>query len=794
MSEEEVNRKKLGALNKELDIRIAGAVLKKSWYVFPLILIIGLTTCFLYLRYTKPLYESEAVIQRSSQDEGKRILDIEDFQQEENLSQDVELLRSSFLLEKALRNLNLNVSYFSEGEILTNEKYLLSSYHVTLLELKDSSLVGKQIHVSGDLEQINLSFEVGGKKESIDVVPGESVNNDYFHLIFKVDKPDQFLSSKKENELYFVFNDYKEMTAGLRKHLVVHALNEDAKTIFISFESNNPALAKDVVASLVTTFFQYDLEKKSESSANVLEFIDNQLDTVSTQLKESGEAIQLFKDSSKVNDPELFTQRILDRSNEIRKDLIRVDLEYELMKEVEELIETDDRIDIASVVSKVAGTDYEALLGAEANELTALMIQKEDASYSVTDKNDRIKTLNRAIDSKRTSLFRTISSIRDRLNFQRNVLQDRVNNLEAQLYGIPAKELELSRLNRVFDLNEKYHTLLIEKKTQYAISKAGYTMDNLVLQGPSEARLISPNRKLILIGTVVLSILLSLIYLLIKYLTFNEIHDPEELKRLLPSSVGFLGLVPKVETDNKYSALIVHQQPKSVLAESCRHIRANLQFILDENKSNVLAVSSSVSGEGKTFAALNLAGIFTLSGKKVLVLDLDLRKPKVHHGFGVDNKIGMSNILASSSKVDWKDCLNKSEIDGLDFITAGTIPPNPSELIIGGRLDEVLEEFKAHYDLILIDNPPVGIVSDGISVLKRADCPIYVFRANYSKRLFTERVRELVQTNKLSNLFVILNGVEISRKGYGYAYGYGYGEYYSDEGQSKKKKRFWKRK
>ena len=409
MSEElENSTKRSSTLNKELDLNIAVTVLKKNWYVFPLILILGLTACFLYLRYTKPLYESEAVIQRSSQDEGKRILDIEDFQQEDNLSEDVELLRSSFLLEKALRNLNLNISYFSEGEILTNEKYLLSSYHITLLELKDSSLVGNRIDVSGDMDLINLSFSAGGKKESIDVVPGEPIDNEYFNLVFKIDNAEQFAKSKEENELYFVFNDYAQLTSGLRKHLVVHALNEDAKTIFISFESNNPALAKDVVSSLISTFFEYDLEKKSESSANILEFIDNQLDTVSTQLKESGEAIQLFKDSSQVNDPELFTQRILDRSNELRKDLIKVDLEYELMKEVEELIATDDRMDIASIVPKVAGTDYQTLLEDEVRELTNLMIEKEDASYSVTNTNDRIKNLEKSINAKKSLTKRIV--------------------------------------------------------------------------------------------------------------------------------------------------------------------------------------------------------------------------------------------------------------------------------------------------------------------------------------------------------------------------------------------------
>lgn len=177
-----------------------------------------------------------------------------------------------------------------------------------------------------------------------------------------------------------------------------------------------------------------------------------------------------------------------------------------------------------------------------------------------------------------------------------------------------------------------------------------------------------------------------------------------------------------------------------------------------------------------------------MMGKRVLVIDLDLRKPKVHHAFGSANNNGMSTVLAE--KTDWRTCINKSEIEGLDFITAGPIPPNPSELILGGRLENIIEEFKTQYDMILIDNPPVGIVSDGIGVLNRADCPIYVLRANYSKRMFVHRITDLIESNKVPKLFVLLNSVTSTKTGYGYAYGYSYGDYYTDENFGKKP--WWK--
>mgnify|MGYP000297769221 CR=1 FL=1 len=219
--------------------------------------------------------------------------------------------------------------------------------------------------------------------------------------------------------------------------------------------------------------------------------------------------------------------------------------------------------------------------------------------------------------------------------------------------------MQLSRLKRKFNLNEKYYSLLIEKRTQYEISKAGYTMDNLILQEPSIPELISPQKKVIYIGLFVVSLLIGVLILFIKYITFNVIHNESELKKLVPPNIGFLGVVPKAKHSESNSILMVHQNPKSILSETFRNIRTNLQFILDSKKTNLLAISSSISGEGKTFVALNLAGIFTMSDKKVIIIDLDLRKPKIHLGLGLENNKGMSSILAKKS--DWRECVQKSE-------------------------------------------------------------------------------------------------------------------------------------
>lgn len=770
-------------LNKEFDSEILFGVFKKHWLIFPVLLFLALGVGFIYLRYTKPTYSSNAVIQRSSQDEGKRVLNIDGFEREGSLSEDVELLRSSFLLEKALRNLNLNVSYYSEGEILIEERYIMSSYHVTLLALHDSSIIGKPIYLNQNENGYLLSFDHLNKEIEFEIEPDVPINNEYFSLIFKIDKPDQFVETVNDNKLYFVLNDYGTLTKRLHNNLTVYILNAEAKTIAIDFKSNNPQLASDLVSSLINTFFEYDLDKISQSSANILNFINEQLDTAFTQLKESEFKIQSFKDSNKVNDPAMFTQRIAQQTNELQNLLLEIDLDYELISEVERTVSKNERIEIYKLIPTITGSNFQNILFSELNALHELLVEKEDVSYGLTNQHDRIKKINRKIETKTENIKRTIASIQEQLKFKKSNLQERIFKLESQLFGVPEKEMELSRLNRMFNLNEKYYSLLIEKKTQYSISKAGYTTNNMVLQAPSSPQLISPNRKTVYTGLITVSILLGFIFMLIKYLRFNEVQSPDDLKKILPPQAGFLGIIPKVDHNDPNSTLLVDKHPKSVLAESCRHIRSNMQFILNDTKSNVIAVSSSVSGEGKTFVALNLGGIFALSGKKVLIIDLDLRKPKVHKGFGVENIIGMSSVFANKEK--WQDCVNKSSLEGLDFITAGPIPPNPSELILRGDLDQLIEEFKLVYDLILIDNPPIGVVSDGTVIMNKADCPIYIFRSNYSKRIYTERVGELLNSQMVSKLFVVLNSVDSTRSSYGYGYGYGYGEYFENDQRNK---------
>jgi len=290
--------------------------------------------------------------------------------------------------------------------------------------------------------------------------------------------------------------------------------------------------------------------------------------------------------------------------------------------------------------------------------------------------------------------------------------------------------------------------LLLEKSIEYKISKEGFVSNNQILEEPKTPIMpVSPNKNLVWLTFVLSGLIIGFLIIALKYFLHNKITSMNEIVKISHSTMSSLGVVPKFKENIPVSMLLVNQNPRSLLAESFRSIRTNLQFLDKQQGPKMAAVTSTISGEGKTFVALNLAGIIAFSGKKVVVCDLDMRKPKIHKGFGVENSEGMSTLLIGRGDID--RAIRKSKLENLDYITAGPIPPNPSELIISNRMTSLLEELKARYDFVILDTPPVGLVTDAVSLLIQADYPLYIFRADYSKKQFVQVADKLINENKI---------------------------------------------
>jgi capsular exopolysaccharide synthesis family protein len=794
-------------LNKEFNPIIFKNVLRKHWYKPLILLCIGLITSYIYLRYTKQTFESTATIQIVEEDRVKDVLGEQGIsQQSTDISKEVELLRSDVLFSQMLKKLNLNISIYSEGQLLTKDLYGFTPFTILAYELKDSLLCGSRIDLSiGNNNKLKLSYQIQGKKYAIDGDFNQKINNKHFEILFRTSNLNAAKEAIENNKIHFNFNNQNKLLNEMKSGLNITILDQNAKTIQISYKHNNPNICLNVVQNLMDVYLNYDKRNKQSKTDLTINFIDEQLDSLSRILKNSKDSLSDFQRNERLPNIENVETQLSNNINELTNRLLEINEEISTLAMVNNKISIDpNRLEIYRLIPEMVGKkSFEGTVLRQIEDLNKLLETQEDLLRDVTPDNKQNKVINERISNRIVSIKRSLALIEDRLKNDKALVQAKINEIEGKYYGLPEKKMEFDRLKYMEELNNRYFSLFTEKKIEYELSNAGYSSSNRIL---NEATLpivaLYPKSNFIYFFCCLIGFLTGLGFIFFKYLSYNDITSVQDLQTLLPAQANILGSVPIYRKKLKYSEIVVNESSKSRLAEAIRNIRANMSFINKDSK--VIAVSSSISGEGKTFVILNLAGLIAASGKKTLVIDLDLRKPKVHHGFRAKNDNGMSNYI--SGLASFEEVINHSSITNLDFITAGLIPPNPSELIQSESFQVILSSLKEKYDVILIDNPPVGIVSDGIHILAQADIPIYVFKANYSKRIFAERVDELFKVQKLKSLNIILNGVESHHSiyGYGYQYGYQYGYsnsgYYSDDKSEfflykwiKKMKDKWKR-
>ncbi len=779
------------ANKNEFDLELFIDIVKRSRIWFLGFIIISISFAFLYIRYTAPIYESNLVIQIHKDNEASNVLNMySKMGDQQDITSELELMRSKLLFKRTINKLPIDVQYFTEGELLTDNKYKSNPYSVSDYSVIDAFIIGKNIYLKKTNNSLHL-FTKDGKQITTEEIKSDGLfTSPFISGKIKIHNLPQFMNTMGDDKFYFVISNYEKLSDKLYENLSITVLNNNARTIKISFKHKNRILAKDIVSQIALEYDLYSLEKKNSSYNNIISFIEQQKESVEKDLKNSEKAIYNYKRSNDVKTGSNISSNYLLRAEENENELAKLQIRASILKGVRLNIEEyKDSPNIYNLIPIIVGQDFDPTLQNLIMRLKEKVDERELYLNSVTLKNKNIETINTQIKLQVHLVLEAIKISEQRVNELVVNLKLKLKELDKELYSLPEKELELARLDRVLQINSKFYTLLLEKETEYKLSSAGLVTYNEILeQAEIPSSPISPRNKPVYILSILVILVFAIIFSVIRYLLHNEITTLTDITGRISTNVGVLGIVPHYRSKIPVSQLIIHKNPKSLITEAFRSLRTNLEFITNEKGSKVIAITSTISGEGKTFIALNLAGIIAYSGKKVIVLDLDMRKPKIHIGFGVENNAGMSTLLIGKDSIN--NCISHSELKGLDFITAGPIPPNPSELIINGEIDSIIEELKKTYDTIIVDNPPVGLVTDGISIIKKADYPLYVFKANYSKKQFTENIDRMIRDNKITKLSIILNNVDAQKNTYGKGYGYGYttyGGYYSETEQPKKK-------
>lgn len=721
---------------------------------------INLLTYLLFIRYTPDVYESSSEIKLDIKNEASE-LGIKTFMEDQSLnimSGEIEIIQSKLFLKRVLDSLRLDVSYYNKGEILNHEFFGNEPFRVEYT-LSREGFYNVPVFVNISDPQ-RVLFRVGQDGAETAGTYGRPV--DLQGLTVTLHRNENFVGGEGLN-CFFVINSPEVLMNYMMANLSVQPLNFNANTIRISFQDNNPLKASTIVNKIDSLYLYFSNEQKNQANSQKIVWLTNELNQIEDKMGQYETYFEDFILENKTNNLDE------DLSNTIR--LIHgIDSQrYNLTRRIADINELLDGISSGTFfVSATQRQYFPPMVNENLDKLSQLQsafdrlkLSYSEVTFAFREREAEIRTLQGNVVKQLNDLKNSWLERLQRLNQQKR-------NAESEFAEMPDRNTQFNKNQRFYKLYEEFYLMLMQSKSEFEIAQAGSIPDFKILSPASLSFVpIAPNKPMIMGIGLVISILFNLFFVGILYLANNKITSVHELEHI--PQAPLLGIIPASNYSNG-SALHVLSHPKSMTTEAFRTLRTNLDFFNAATPQKTIAISSTVSGEGKSFVAMNLGGVTALSGKKVVLLDLDMRKPKHNLPAPMNsNQMGVSTILIR--KHQWQECVVRTDVDNLDYIPAGPHPPNPSELLLNDDFTVLLSDLKKHYDIIILDTPPVGLVTDGIMAMQKADVSIYIFRANYSKKEFLHNLRRIIGINKFTNITILLNALPLSdRKSYGYGY------------------------
>lgn len=589
----------------------------------------------------------------------------------------------------------------------------------------------------------------------------------------------------KGNDYYVRFNDF-DGAVSRYKGIKVDSDDKGGSILTLGMQGTNKARMVEYLNATVKMLIKIQLDGKNQFATNTIRFIDSTLVAMESQLKETGNELKSFRKDKNIYEIEgggaKFSDKIMDF--DIEKDQVsRKIAYYNSLK-----IYLNNSVDYSRLPApSVAGIEDPNIV-ASVSKLIALSTQRSEMAYAV--KSEKIfKDFDNQMQAVKSVLLENIASAKASLLYDLSLVNAKIGQAENTVKRLPEEQQELLKIKRKYDLNDNIYTEFLQKRNEAEIVKASNLSDIHFIDPAKDigGGLIGPKTSVNYVLALFLGLLVPLLFLFGIFFINNSIQNTDDISKL--TQIPLIGVIG-VNKDN--ISLAVFDKPKSVLSEGFRTIRSSLQFLYKKQQvrgSKTLMITSSISGEGKTFCSINIATVFALSEKKTVIVGLDLRKPRLADEFNLKNQLGVVNYLIKQNSLD--EITNPTQIADLDVILSGPIPPNPSELILSDAMKELIDELKQKYDYIILDTPPVGLVSDAIELAQYADVTLYIVRQNYTKKDMISLLNTRIKRGELNNASIVFNGYENKAK-YGSGYGYGYGTYSNGYHDEDVKLSFWK--
>lgn len=794
MKEEIINERHPDAADEKIDIQelLFKYIIHWPWFVGAVL--ICLVGAWIYLRMATPIYNISATVLIKDDKKGGAagmITGLENLgldglvSSSQNIDNEVEVLRSKTIAKEVVEQLGLYVSYTDEDEFPSKNIYKTSPVIVSLTpqeaeKLSAPMVVEMALYTQGGLD-VNVTVGDNEYKKHFEKLPAVFPMNEGTLAFFQ--SPDS-LSLKKDTIEDSSTQSVRHITATINspmrvaraycENLSIEPTSKTTSVAVISLKNSSLQRGQDFINQLLEMYNRNTNNDKNEIAQKTAEFIDERINIISKELGSTEANLENFKRNAGITDLSSEAQIALTGNAEYEKKRVEIRTQISLIEDLRKYIRGNEY----EVLPSNVGLQDVALV-ATIERYNEMLVERKRLLRTSTENNPTIINLDTSIRAMKLNVQATLDGTLQGMLITKADLDREASRFSRRISDAPGQERQFVSIARQQEIKAGLYLMLLQKREENAITLAA-TANNakIIDEAIADDIPVSPKRRMIYLIALVLGVGIPVCIIYLIGLTKFKLEGRADVEKL--TTVPIVGDIPLTDEKNeKDGSIAVFENQNNLMSETFRNIRTNLQFML-QNDKKVILVTSTVSGEGKSFISANLAISLSLLGKKVVIVGLDIRKPGLNRVFRLSTKEKGITLYLANPETDLMSLVQPSDINqNLYILPGGTVPPNPTELLARDGLDKAIEILKKSFDYIILDTAPVGMVTDTLLIGRVADLSVYVCRADYTHKVEYTLINELAEEKKLPNLCTVINGVDLKRRKYGYYYGYGkYGKYY----------------
>ncbi|MFD2725977.1 GumC family protein [Hyunsoonleella rubra] len=778
------NTSKSNTVSSKEDLDLKKLVLKytKHWKWFALSGILFLVLAYFHLRYAQPKYNAYGkimLVQSQGANPAAGLLaDLgQNTPEMKGIEDEIEVLKSRKLMTGVIEKLNLNLRIFAKGRLHDTQYFPNSKAPININFIESDSIIRRSYFGFSLIIKSETSFDFiyhpAGAEEPLTqkVDFGNNIATPIGDIVITPNFKN--LSYIKDQLVYVSINPVESLAEQYKGAILVSAAGEFSNVINLSLDDTSAERAKAVINTLVDEYNRRSVEEKSSISNNTAEFINKRIDLIATDLSKVDDEIERFKTGNKLTDITSEAQIYLDNNAMTEQELARARTQYSTINFMKGQVNDESFDRIPTNLGLEDGA-----INSLASRYNELLDQRQKLLQSSNEKNPIVVNLDEQIRNIKTSLRQSLNNSSSAIDLKIRSLQNQTSKLSQKIYAVPGQVRKSRDIEREQTIKESLYLYLLQKREEATISLISASPNAKIIdEAHSDGMAVSPKVPMVYLSALFLGMLIPFGFIYVKDLLDNKIHNKEDLEKVI-DNITVLGEIPRISGSDKD---LIQRNDRSILSESFRIIRTNLDYVRkrDDAKpySNVVFVTSTINGEGKSFFSLNMALTVANTGKRVLLIGADIRNPKTQTILkGQKSKaldIGLTEFLADKS-VTIGDVTNTHEVNSisLDLLVSGKVPPNPAELLMSDRMKQLFDKVSNDYDYIIVDTAPSMLVTDTLLFSQYAGYTIYMTRAGYTEKEVLNFAKELHADKKLNGMMLVVNDVNQSNFGYGAKYGY----------------------